>query len=212
MTSLPVIILGAGGHAKVLIDALTAKSIEIIGLVSPDFKAEEICGVPIIGDDNTVFKYPVDKIQLANGVGSSGDSAPRIRLYQLFKNKGYTFTRVIHPAAIIAAEVKLLEGTQIMAGAIVQPGVTVGCNVIINTKTSVDHDCIIGDHVHLAPGVTLSGGVNIGEGAFLGTGVTVIQNIQIGVNSLIGAGAVVVDNVPAHAVIVGVPGKIIKYR
>ncbi len=211
---LPVIVLGAGGHAKVLIDLMLHQPIRIIGITERDNidHYRPVLGIPVIGSDDTILKYPVSDIQLVNGVGSGANLAGRTRVFDYFKNLGYSFAILIHSSALISEYVEVKEGVQVMAGAIIQAGSLLGCNTIINTRVSVDHDCIIGNNVHLAPGVTLSGGVIVGDGTHIGTGATVIQNIHIGRNSLIGAGAVVVGNVPDNTVVMGVPGRVIKYR
>ena len=161
----PIIVLGAGGHAKVLIDAMRLTGATIIGIVDADLNLQgnKILGVTVIGNDEVVLQYSHDDILLVTGVGSI--SLPKLRqaLYEKFKNRGYNFASVIHPSAVIASDVMLNEGIQVMAGAVVQPGCVVGCNVIINTRASVDHDCSIGKHVHIAPGVTLSGAVTVGS-------------------------------------------------
>jgi sugar O-acyltransferase (sialic acid O-acetyltransferase NeuD family) len=207
--NLPVIILGAGGHAKVLIDTLLLTPVEIAGIVDPDQKKHgaRILGIPVIGSDDVVLKHGPDAITLVNGVGSVKQPVLRKQLFDMFKAKGYTFAGVLHPSAVIARDVLLAEGVQVMAGAVIQPGCVIGRNVIINTNASVDHDCAVADHVHIAPGVVLSGGVVVEEGVHIGTGATVLQSIRIGRNSIIGAGAVVLQDVPENALVYGVPGK-----
>jgi UDP-perosamine 4-acetyltransferase len=211
--NLPVIVLGAGGHAKVLIDLMLNQSIKMFGITDCNFtEGAAVLGIPVIGADEAVWQYSQAEIQLVNGIGSVADLSKRILIFERFKKAGYPFATLIHPAATVSPAVEMDEGVQIMAGAIIQAGSNLGSNCIINTKVSVDHDCSIGNHVHLAPGVTISGGVTIHEGTHIGTGATVIQNIRIGKNSIIGAGAVVIKDVPDNAVVVGVPGKVIKYR
>ena len=205
----PLIILGAGGHAKVLIDALRQQSIELLGITDADTdkKGQFLFDVTVIGGDEEVMKYPIETIKLINGMGSVRVNPRRRQLFEHFKSKGYSFASVVHSSAIIAGDVILSEGVQIMAGAIIQAGCHVGTNAVINTGVVVDHDCHIGDHAHIAPGVTLSGGVSVGENTHVGTGATVIQGIKIGRNSLIAAGAVVIRNVPDDETVVGVPAK-----
>lgn len=203
----PVIILGAGGHAKVLIDALRLHSMELLGIVDvdPGRKGQLLFGVPVLGGDEEVMKYPVGTIQLVNGIGSVRVNPLRRKLFEHFASKGYRFASVVHPSAIISTDVVLSEGSQIMAGAVIQAGCHVGVNTLINTGSVVDHDCHIGDHTHISPGVTLSGGVRVGENTHIGTGATVIQCIQIGHDSLVAAGAVVIRDVRASATVMGVP-------
>lgn len=207
-----VIVLGGGGHAKVLIDVLIRQGITILGITEKSIVSDstKILGVSIIGYDSAVLSYSTDELFLVNGLGSMGDKKKRIQLFKKFKERGYSFFNVIHPSAVIASEVLLGEGVQIMAGAIIQTGSSIGYNTIINTRTSVDHDCMIGEHVHIAPGVTLSGGVKVSAGAHIGTGAIIIQGISIGENSVIGAGAVVINNIPAGVTAVGVPARVVK--
>lgn len=204
-----IIILGAGGHAKVLVDALLKSGSTITGIVDPNpgLCGSEILGIPVLGGDNIVTNFPTSNILLANGLGSTGFTLKRQQLYEKFKDAGYLFATVVHPSAVIASDVTLGEGVQIMAGAVVQTGSRIGINSIINTRSSVDHDCIVGDHVHIAPGVTISGGVNIGSYSHVGTGATVIQGITIGEQSLLAAGTVVIRNVHTGARMAGVPAR-----
>lgn len=206
----PVIILGAGGHAKVLIDALRLQSVALLGVTDADSSraGQLLFGVPIIGGDEEITKYSTEVIRLVNGLGSVRVNPQRRHLFECFKSKGYQFASVVHPSAVIAADSVLSEGVQIMAGAIIQAGCHIGVNTVINTGSIVDHDCHIGDHAHISPGVTLSGGVWIGEGAHVGTGAKVIQGVKIGLNSLVAAGAVVIRDVENGATVAGVPAKI----
>ncbi|BCJ87882.1 acetyltransferase [Effusibacillus dendaii] len=204
----PIIVLGGGGHARVLIDTLLELKLPLLGFTVPNPElSNALLGVPCIGTDDAVTNYLPSAVELVNGLGSVGVPNQRKRLFQQLKEKGYHFSSVIHPAAVIGREVELSEGIQIMAGAIVQTGSSIGNNTIVNTRASVDHDCVIGDHVHLAPGVTLSGGVKVGAEVHIGTGATVIQGVRIGANSIIGAGALVLKDVPEGATVFGVPAK-----
>lgn len=204
-----MIILGAGGHTKVLIDALRLEPGKILGITDadPSKKGQLLLNILVIGGDEEIMKYPAETIRLVNGIGSVRVNPLRRQLYEQFKTRGYRFASVVHPSAIIAADVVLSEGVQIMAGAIIQPGCHIGANAVINTGSVVDHDCHVGAHAHISPGATLSGGVQIGENAHIGTGATVIQGVKIGRNGLVAAGAVVVRDVPDGATVSGVPAK-----
>ena len=203
--TLPVIVLGGGGHAKVLIDTLYSMSVPVLGVVDPDAGKHDqlILGVPVIGNDDFISNYSPTDIQLVNGLGSTKTTAKRRQIYDKFKNLGYTFASVIHSAAIVSEYVNKSAGIQVLAGAVIQPGVSLGENTIINTKASVDHDCNIGSHVHLAPGVTISGEVKIEDGTHVGTGAVIIQGVKIGQGCLIGAGAVILSDVPSGKTVVG---------
>lgn len=207
--SLPLIVLGAGGHAKVLIEALLASSSVITGIVDPDLTLArtEIIGVPVLGGDDVVNEFPSSKIKLVNGLGSVALPVKRQQLFERFKGMGYSFATVVHPSAVVASDVVFCEGAQVMAGAVIQPSSRIGINSIINTRASVDHDCTIGDHVHIAPGVIFSGCVKIGTGSHIGTGATVIQGVSIGIGCLVAAGAVVIKDIANGVMVRGVPAR-----
>jgi sugar O-acyltransferase (sialic acid O-acetyltransferase NeuD family) len=207
--NLPVLIVGGGGHAKVLIEALRLRSITILGIIDADAAkiGTEVSGIRIIGDDKAISGYKTEALLLVNAIGSVHLPKTRTDVFEKFKAKGYTFATIVHPSAVVASDVALGEGAQIMAGVIIQPGCAIGANVIVNTRASVDHDCLIGDYVHIAPGVTLSGGVKVGSGVHIGTGATIIQGVVIGQDSVIGAGSVVTANFPSDAEVVGAPAK-----
>ncbi|HEY4245815.1 MAG TPA: acetyltransferase [Lacunisphaera sp.] len=204
----PVIVIGGGGHAKVLISTLILLGRKVLGFVDPKTSLPPILGISTLGDDQAISLHDPDKVHLVNGVGTTGISVLRRQIYQKFRKTYYNFETVIHPSAIIALDVEIADGVQIMAGAIVQPGSRLGANAIINTGVRVDHDCSIEAHAHLAPGVTLSGGVLIAEGSFVGTGASIIHGISVGPNSIVGAGAVVIRNVPAGVTVAGVPARV----
>jgi len=193
-----VIIIGAGGHAQVLLDALQLSSCKILGFVDPAYAkgASGPRGLPMLGGDEVLDGFSVSEVQLVNGIGSIGPTTSRGSVWRRGKAAGFTFAQVVHPSAVISPGATLGEGVQIMAGCIVQTGAEIGANSIINTRASVDHDCKIGETVHIAPGVTLSGNVRIGDRAHIGTGAVVIQGISIGADSLVAAGAVVYRDLP----------------
>jgi sugar O-acyltransferase (sialic acid O-acetyltransferase NeuD family) len=200
-----VIVIGGGGHAKVLVSTLLLQGRRVLGFVDPKPSLPPLLGIAHLGDDDAVFAYESDQVRLVNGVGSMDSTVLRRAIYEKFQERQYIFEIVIHPSAIIAPEVQIENGVQVMAGAVVQPGSHLGANVIINTGARVDHDCSIDAHAHVAPGVTLSGHVHIGLGAHIGTGASIIQGITINAASIVGAGAVVVSDVPAGLTVVGVP-------
>lgn len=193
-----VIVIGGGGHARVVMDVLHLRAIPVIGICDPALVRGSVgpYGFPVLGDDEAVASYSPAQVELANGVGSTQSTQMRRQVYETFSARGYRFVEIVHPSAIIAGDVKLGEGAQIMAGAILQTGTAVECNAIVNTGARVDHDCHIGDHVHIAPGVTLSGAVFVGEGSHIGVAAAIIQSVKLGRNCLIGAGTVVTRNVP----------------
>ncbi len=188
----PLLILGGGGHAGVLIDTLKKKDHPILGVLDPSSSRSTILGVPILGGDEVMKQYQPDHVDLVNGLGSVEKVFQREQLFNKFKQHGYRFASVIHPQAILGTSCVLGEGSQVLAGAVLQCGVELKNNVIVNTGAIVDHDCKIGEHCHIAPGATLSGSVVVGEKTHIGTGAVVIQGVQIGRECVIGAGSVVI--------------------
>jgi sugar O-acyltransferase (sialic acid O-acetyltransferase NeuD family) len=205
-----VVVVGAGGHAKVLMEALHLAGMQVVAVTDADtaLHGKDFCGAPVIGgDDDLVGKFSNGEVLLVNGMGGVRGEPTRAAIFIRFRSRGYTFATVVHPAAIVARHVELGEGAQLMAGVIVQPGSRIGENAIINTRASVDHDCIVGSHVHIAPGATLSGGVHVGEGSHIGTGASVIHKIRIGSGCVIAAGAAVIRDVPDGTAVAGVPAR-----
>lgn len=206
-----VLVLGAGGHAKVLIEILKkTEGIKLLGLLVNELvenTPQQVLEVPILGTENKLNRTPKTTL-LVNGIGSTQNMEKRTNLFEKYKELGYSFLTVIHPSAVIGSGVLLGEGTQVMAGSVIQTGSVLGSNCIVNTGAIVDHDCEIGSHVHLSPGVTLSGGVKIGNGVHVGTGATIIQYLTIGERSTIGAGAVVTKNIAQGVLAMGVPARI----
>lgn len=202
--SRPIIVVGGGGHARVVIDALRMLGREIVGISDPALQvgAGGPFGIEILGGDEAVEAYAADRVDLVNGVGSTNDTTQRRAVFERFSALGYRFAAVIHPSAIVARDVEFGDGAQLMAGSVVQTGSTIGRNAIVNTRASIDHDCRIHDHVHVAPGAVLSGGVTVGESSHVGIGAAVIQGVTIGQRCLIGAGAVALKNLPDDAVLI----------
>jgi len=207
----PVIILGGGGHAKVLISVLQQLSVDIIGIVDADSKkiGSKLLNIAVIGTEDILVKYPPGSVQLVNGLGSIRRPEARKRIFKKFKKTGYEFANVVHQSCVIADDIVFGEGVQIMAGAVLQPGCSIGDNAVVNTNSSIDHDCKIGDHVHVAPGVILSGGVVIGSETHIGAGCVAIQGIEVGSRCLIGAGSLMLQNIPSDVTAYGSPAKVI---
>lgn len=202
---LPVIVIGGGGHAKVLVSALLLRERNVLGFVDLNLKLPPLLGASHLGNDSAVLGHPPDGVQLVNGVGSISCTRNHRNVYDWFVQRQYCFATVIHPSAVVAPEVQIEDGVEVLAGAVVQAGCRLGANVIVNTGARVDHDCIIDSHAHIAPGVTICGGVHVGTGTHIGAGATVIQGIRIGAGSVVGAGALVIRDIPQGTKVVGVP-------
>lgn len=206
-----IIIIGGGGHTRVLIDILSfSKEMNFVGFT--DLEPKKGVGIKYLGDDRIIEKYSKNDVFLVNGIGSVGVPARRENVYEKFKKLGYKFHAVIHPETVISSKIDLGEGVQVMAGAVVNTGTIVGNNTIINSSSTIDHDCKIGDHCHISPGVILSGSVTIGNCSHIGTGAVVIQRIKIAEHVLVGAGSVVVEDIASNQTVFGVPAKVHKKR
>lgn len=201
----PILILGAGGHAAVLLDILVSQKCDILGVVSPsiDPKRRAFFNYKHYENDSEIEKFDSRDICLVNGVGSLPGNNIRTAIQTKFINLGYTFSTVVSNDAVISSSVTLGTGVQVMSGAILQAGTIVNNGSIVNTGAIIDHDCIIGCNNHIAPGVTLSGHVTTGNSVHIGTGANVIQNINIGDNVVIGAGATITKSVGSDSKVFG---------
>lgn len=207
--SVPVIVIGAGGHARVVADALRAAEREVLGFTDTDLTRHgaQLDGVLVLGGDEMLATYRAANVVLANGIGSIGVPTRRRAVHEALVADGWRFTTVLHPRATVSPHARLEEGAQVMAGAVVQPGAVIGVGSIVNTGALVDHDCVLGAHCHVAPGATLSGEVHLGTECHVGTGAVVVQGVRLGARTLIGAGAVVVRDHSGAATLVGVPAR-----
>jgi len=198
--SKPVLVLGAGGHAAVLVDMLRQLNHTIVGLVARDKPADKpvFAGIPYYTSDDDVLAFDKDKVLLANGIGSLPGRNIRSGVHQQFKQAGYQFVTVVSPRAIVSDYSSLAEGVQVMPGAIINANSIIGAGTIVNSGAIVEHDCNIGSHNHIAPGVALSGDVSTGDYVHIGTGARVIQSIKIGDNVMVGAGATVIKNLDSN--------------
>lgn len=203
MSNEGIAIIGAGGHAKVVASTLLAQGYQVIGFYddNPQTWGQWILGVPIIGRVSDLT--PAKCSQAIIGLGNN-----RVR-QQIATQMNLDWITVIHPCAWVHPEVPIGVGTVICAGAIVQPGSKIGAHVILNTKASVDHDCFVGDYVHIAV-AHLAGGASADEGAFLASCSTVLPAIHVGAWAMVGAGSVATKDIPAGSTAVGNPARIIK--
>ncbi|MCM2373845.1 acetyltransferase [Aporhodopirellula aestuarii] len=210
--SRPIIVVGFGGHGRVVTAALQAAGRKIIGATDlrPENHAANSFGVRILSDEALLDEFAPRDVLLVSGLGSIlpvNELCPRHRLVRRFQEHGYEFTGFQHPASWVAPGATIATTAQIHAGAIVQPGTVVGDFTILNTRSSVDHDCVVEEYCHIAPGVTVSGNVVICRGTHLGTGANLIQGLRLGAGCFVAAGATVVGDVESGAFVRGVPAR-----
>ncbi len=173
---------------------LRALSHEIAGVCDPELTKKNIReweGLPVLGDDSFLETASPDQYVLALGIGKLQRDNIRETLYDTLTRAGFTFPALIHPAAYTDASVNIQNGAQVMAGAVVQAGSEIGENTIINTKAGIDHDCKIGAHVHVAPGVTVCGNVKVEQSAFIGAGATILPGVTIAAGEFVKAASLV---------------------
>lgn len=208
---LPLVLIGGGGHAKVVLSLARALGRDVVGVCDPVLAREGTAcwrDVPVLGEDGALDRLPPDRVALMLGIGQLATDTLRERLYAFWRARGYGFPALVHPAAWVAPGVELGEGAQVMAGAIIQPGCKIGENSLVNTRASVDHDCRIDRDVHVAPGATLCGSVTVEAGVFIGAGATVIQGVRIGGRAVVGAGVTLVRDLRSKTTILGAANRL----
>lgn len=207
----PLILLGAGGHARVLIETLhLTDDYAVSGLLDPrtDLHGTQILGVPILGDDSelaSLYRQGIRHALIA--LGSVGKATPRAQIFARVEAAGFTCINLVHPRASVSPSATLGAGTVVLNGAIVGAGATLGANVIVNTAAVIEHDCVVGDHTHIATRACLTGGVTVGANAHIGANAVIRQGISIGAGAVVGAGSAVVRDVEPGITVVGVPAR-----
>ncbi|MDB5304818.1 MAG: sugar O-acyltransferase, sialic acid O-acetyltransferase NeuD family [Phycisphaerales bacterium] len=206
-----LIIIGAGGHGKVVLDVLRAAGLyKPVGFVDADtsLAGTEVGGLPVVGPVNTLPRLRQQRVKRA--IIAIGDNRTRVRYAVLLREQGFELVNAIHPAASVSSSAVLGVNVVIAAQAAVCTEARLADSVIINTGALVDHECVIAEGVHVAPGVCLAGRVRVGTCAFVGIGANLIQCLSVGEHATIGAGAAVIEDIPAYATAVGVPARVIK--
>ena len=195
-----IYLIGAGGHAKVILALLEAQGRKCLGIYDDNeqLHGTTLLGVPVIG----AVREMSDRCDIS-AVIAIGDNAVRKRIAESFRN--ICWATLVHPHSWVHSSVKIEEGSVVFAGAVIQPDTHIGKHTIINTSASVDHDCRIGDFCHIAPGCHLAGGVTVGDNTFVGIGTGIIPSIELAPGSVIGAGASVIRNTYVSGTYVGVP-------
>lgn len=206
---LRIVVLGAGGHAKVVVDALLMRAsvknqYQVVGLLDDreEISHQTVLGLPVLGTLSDLPTIPHDGIVIA-----IGDNRVRKRLFEQLAGRGERLITVVHPHAKVAPSVRVGPGSVIFAGVVVNAGAQIGSNVILNTGCTIDHDCLVESHAHICPGAHLGGTVTIGRGAFVGIGSSVIHSLKVGDWATVGGGAVVIRTVAEKEVVVGSPAR-----
>lgn len=205
----PCILLGAGGHARVLLDVLRFHGATVAGAYDADASLHggTLLTVSVVAGDEAALALDPSRVWAVNALASIGPVVARRTLYERFVAAGFQFPPLVHPSASVSAFAELAPGAQVLAGAVVGPAAAVGENAIVNTRAIVEHDCRIAAHVHVASGATLCGGVSVGPAAHIGAGAIVVQGVSVGAACLVAAGAVVVRDVPDGRRVAGVPAR-----
>lgn len=203
-----IIILGAGGHGRVVLDICRANGQVVKGFIDPGVAAgAKVDGVVILGGDTLIDDCVF--VAAHRFAVAFGDIAIRRRNFARLKSQHADMPLLIHPFSSLSQSVGIGAATVIMAGAVINNAVRIGDYAIVNTGARIDHDCRIGDGAHICPGVTLAGNVDVGAGTFVGSGSVVGNGQKIGANTIIGAGSVVVEDVPAQVLAFGNPCRVI---
>lgn len=199
-----VLVIGAGGHAKVCIELLRAMGHKVEWAIGTDDNLTCL-DVEVLGGDDHIGRLHAAGVRRA--FIAIGDNRRRLALAERLRPLDFDWVTAISPVASVSPTARLGRGVAVMAGAVINAETCIGDFAIVNTNASIDHDCMIGAGAHVAPGSALAGTVKVGEMAFLGVGSRVIPNISIGAGSIVGAGATVIRNVCANRTVVGTPAR-----
>lgn len=202
-----VLVYGAGGHAKVILDILQLTKTAVAAVVDDDPAkwGESILGYPIT-DPNTQLPIMSDR-GIRQAVIAVGGNSTRAKIAETLIAKGFGFCTAVHPSAVIDRSVELGDGTVVMGGVVINSETTIGRHAILNTGCTVDHDCRLADFVHISPGGHLGGNVAIGRETQVGIGASILPNVTIGPQTVVGGGAAVIEDLPGGVIAVGVPAR-----
>jgi len=197
-----IYLIGAGGHAKVVISTLRAAGFTLKAILDddPHRHGDKLLGIPISGPLSTLEELGAGQALIA-----LGDNRTRRAVAERFAQ--IEWICAVHPHAMVDPTAKLGPGTVVFAGAVIQPDAIIGSHVIVNTGATIDHDCQIGDYAHVAPGSHLGGNVTLGAGALMGIGSAAVPGTDIGPWTTVGAGSVVIQNLPPNITATGIPAK-----
>ena len=215
-TPVTCIILGGGGHARVILESLQSRGdADGMGILDKDSSlwGKQILGVPVVGGDELLADLAHQGVtRFLVGLGGVGNNQPRKRLFDFGIKQGLMPINVFHPSAVCSPSASLGSGSVMLPASVVNSQAVIGVNVIINTGAIVEHDCAIGDHVHIATGSRLCSTVHVGDDAHIGAGATVRQGVKIGAGALVGMGSVVINDVDPGTTVVGIPARLMAPR
>jgi sugar O-acyltransferase (sialic acid O-acetyltransferase NeuD family) len=205
-----ILIFGAGGHAKVVIDCCLSQGITVIKIFddNPAKTGKPLLTYGVGGLRQDLIAY-LKTAPLSQCIVAIGDNIQRRKIFSELKASGCVFGQAMHQSALLAPSVSLGEGLMVMPRAVINADTEIADNVIINTGALIEHDCKVGPHSHIGPNATLCGGVAVGEATLVGAGAVILPNLVIGKDVIIGAGAVVLRDVPDHAKLVGNPARLV---
>jgi sugar O-acyltransferase (sialic acid O-acetyltransferase NeuD family) len=200
-----LVVIGAGGHAKVVVATLQAAGLEISEIVddNPELWGKRLFGIPVTGPVSSLV-HGASNAKECRGIIAVGDNEVRRRLA---RTRNLDWITVVHPSATVHDSVVLGRGSIVCAGAVIQPDAVIGAHVIVNTSASIDHDARIGDFSHIAPAACLAGGAAIGDRVLISMGARILPGIAVGQDAVVGAGAVVVRDVRPGSLAIGVPAR-----
>lgn len=209
-TKLPVVVYGASGHARVVLDILESNCCwQIKGLIDDceSLWGSSIGNYQVLGGRGMLTNLYREGVRHA--VVAVGSNSARRRLCQFMEQTGFTLITAIHAFSSVGNRTKIGPGTVVMPGAVVNADAEIGNGVIVNTGVTIDHECRIGDFVHISPGAHLAGNVVVGELAHIGMNAALVPGVKVGRESIVGAGTIVLDDLPASVTAVGVPAHIV---
>jgi acetyltransferase EpsM len=208
-----LIVVGGGGHARVVIEAALSTQWHILGFVDPApcEETQSRLSVPWLGDDDALTRHP--EAALVLGIGNVGVGDHRAKLASKIGGSPGRWATLIHRAACVSSTAKIGPGTVVLAGAVINSGARIGSHCIVNSNACVEHDATLGDFVHAGPGSVVAGGATVGGLTYLGMGALVRDHIALGYSCLVGMGAVVTKSFGDGAALVGIPAKaVVRYR
>lgn len=207
MTKKKIYLVGGGGHCKSCIDVIESEGkYQIVGIIDISEKiGTDVLGYPVVESDDNIEKLIGQDIYFLITLGQIKSAEKRIRLFETIRNARGKLATVVSPRAHVSQHSEIGEGTVIMHDVIINSGVTIGGNCILNTKCLIEHDSVIGSHSHISTGAIVNGDCVIGDGCFIGSNSSVANSVKIGSNSIIGAGSVVLRDLEGNGTYMGYP-------